>query len=229
MKFAAKSIRPNVATQWRFGKNGLLSGGVSIGRQLTDTCFLNDFPQVTGIVAQAGAGGATAVGARDPKYCSNAAQPLWSAIGSQVKLQAVYPLPYDFIISGTYKHLPGGLFSAQVTYPNAVVAQSLGRNLSTCAAPTGACTVAPQLDVMIPGENYDQRLNQIDLRVLRRFAIGKARVSPALELYNLTNSRAPQVVTTAWGAAPAAPSAAFLRPAALLGGRLLKFGGQSDW
>lgn len=221
----------------RFGNRGLLTGGLSLGRRRTDNCFANDFPQITGIVDQGGGGGATLIGLRDDKYCSNEAQALWDSVGSQVKFQAVYPLPYDFIVSGTYKHLPGvsldGDFgvgaSEGVVYTNALIAPSLGRNLSACGNVTGPCGQTREIRVVLPGELLDQRLNQIDLRVQRRFPIGAGRLSGVFEVYNVFNSRAPQDSALTWGAAPNSPNAAFRRPSLLLGGRLFKFGAQVDF
>jgi hypothetical protein len=207
---------------------------------LTDNCFASNFPQITGIVAQAGAGGAsvigvpagapaTQVGVRDPAYCTNEAEALWDAIGSQVKFQAVYPLPYEFVVSGTYKNLPGIPFGGSVVYSNALIAANLGRNLSACGTVTGACGQTAEVNVTLPGQLHDERLNQIDLRLQRRFPIGAGRLSGVFEVYNVFNSRVPQNNIVTWGAAPTSPNSAYLRPSVLLGGRLFKFGAQVDF
>jgi hypothetical protein len=217
----------------RFGDGGLLMGGLSLGRSLTDNCFVDDFPQITGIVAQAGAGGATALGLRDDAYCSSRAQALWDSVGSQVKFQAVYPLPYEFVVSGTYKHVPGvsldGDTTTGVVYSNALIRESLGRNLSACGTLTAPCGQTLEKRVVVPNELYDQRLNQIDLRLQRYFRMGVGRLSAVFEVYNVFNSRAPQNSILTWGAAPSSPSPVYLRPSVLLGGRLFKFGAQVDF
>ena len=211
----------------RFGDGGLLMGGLSLGRKATDRCFANDFPQITGIVQQAGAGGASGIGTqRDDAFCTNKAQGLWDAQGSQVKFQAVYPLPYDFVISGTFKHLPGNPRSADVVYTNDQIRTSLGRNLSSCGTVTGPCGDVEEVGVTFPGELYDERLTQVDLRLQRRFPVGPGIVSAVFELYNVFNERAPQGQLDTWGAAPSAPNASFNQPTILLGGRLMKFGMQ---
>ena len=215
-----------ISANLRFGDGGLFMGGLSLGRQLTDSCFANDFPQITGIVAQAGAGGASGIGQRDAAYCSNRAQALWDAIGSHVKFQAVYPLPYDFVISGTFKHLPGISQDADVVYSNDLITPGLGRNLNSCATVTGACGQSETINVALPGDLHDQRLTQIDLRLQRRFLAGGVQVSAVFEVYNLFNSRAPQANAETWGAAPDGPNSSYLRPGILLGGRLAKFGAQ---
>ncbi len=218
------------AMNWRFKGNGLLSGGLSLGKTVTDTCFANAFPQITGTIA---AGSVAALPIRDAKYCTNKAQSLWNGIGSQVKFQVVYPLPYDFVIAATVKHLPGIPQGGSVTYTNAAIATSLGRNLVSCAAETGACANTVSINVVQPGTLFDDRLNQVDLRGTRRFKVGSARLQGVVELYNALNMRVSQANTETWGAvtAPgvAAPGSTFLRPSLFLGGRLLKFGVQVDF
>lgn len=220
----------DVAMNWRFKQAGLLAGGFSLGKQVIDTCFANAYPQVTGTIS---AGGVTGLGLRDDKYCTNAAQPLWNGIGSQVKLQVVYPLPYEFMIAATYKHLPGIAQTGTVTYLNAAVAPALGRNLSACTAATGACTQTLSVNVVQPGTLYDERLNQVDLRGTRRFRVGAARIMGVVELYNVLNTRVTQANTVTWGNVTApgvgAPGSTYLRPSLLLGGRLLKVGVQLDF
>jgi hypothetical protein len=172
-------------------------------------------------------------GLRDPRYCSNAAQSLWDASGSQIKFQAVYPLPYEFVLSGTFKHLPGlsldGGVGEGVVYSNALIAQSLRRNLSACGNVTGACGTTQEIRVVLPGELKDDRLTQVDLRLQRRFRFGGARLAPVFEVYNAFNARTPQGARTTWGAAPSSANASFRQPTTLLGGRLFKFGAQVDF
>jgi hypothetical protein len=220
----------DLGLNWRFKGSGLLSGGLSLGRQTVDVCFANQYPQITGTIS---AGGSTAVGLRDSKFCTNSAQSLWNGAGSQVKVQAAYPLPYDFMLAATYKHLPGAALTGTVTYADAAVAPILGRNLSACTAPTGACTQTASIGVIPPGTLFDDRLNQIDLRGTRRIKIGHSRIQGIVELYNVLNSRSAQSATATWGqvTAPgvATPGTTFLRPSLLLGGRLLKFGAQIDF
>jgi hypothetical protein len=220
----------DASLNWRFTQGGLLSGGLSLGKQVTDTCFANNFPQITGTISS---GRVTAIGLRDEHYCTNKAESLWNGVGSQVKLQAVYPLPLGFVLAATYKHLPGVAQTGTVTYTNTAVAPALGRNLSACALPTGACTSTASVNVVRPGTLYDERLNQVDLRGTRRFRIHRTRLQAVVDLYNVLNSRVAQANTTTWGvvAAPgvAVPGSTYLRPSLLLGGRLLKFGAQVDW
>jgi hypothetical protein len=114
-----------------------------------------------------------------------------------------------------------------------VIAPSLGRNLSACPA-AGACTATVTIPILPNGAQgaatssgataalFDLRLNETDLRLAKTFQLGRARLQGTIDLYNVFNQRVPQAISTTYGAT-------WLRPTALLGGRLLKFGGQIDF
>ncbi len=220
----------DIALNWRFKNTGLLAGGLSLGKSVTDVCFANNHPQISGTIS---AGSVTAIGVRSDAYCTNEKQSLWNGVGSQVKFQIVYPLPKEFVIAATIKHLPGIPQIATVTYTNTAVAASLGRNLVACADATSACTQTVNINVQQPGTLFDERLNQVDLRMTRRFRVGKMRIQGVAELYNALSDRVSQANTETWGTATGAntfaQSGVWLRPSLLLGGRLFKFGAQVDF
>jgi hypothetical protein len=220
----------DVAMNARFKQAGSLSGGFSLGRQVVNNCFINTLPNV---VATVSTGAEAAVGNRDPNYCETKS-PWLGGVGTQVKFQVVYPLPYEFMVSGTYKNLPGVFDTATVTVPNAVVLATTGRSLVGCGTATTTCTQVYSASVVYPQQVFDQRLNETDVRVSRRFNLGKARLTGNLDLYNLFNSRVAQSISTGWGTlatatTAAVPNATYYRPTLYLNGRLLKFGAQFDW
>src|SRR5207302_9990912 len=83
--------------------------------------------------------------------------PPWSA-NSEVRLAAVYPLPWDIQIAGTYQNLPGFPMLATYAATNAEIRPSLGRDLAQ-----GGGTVL--IDLVPPQTMFDKRVNQIDLRL----------------------------------------------------------------
>jgi len=217
-----------MAMNWSFDGGALLSGGVSVGQTATDHCFANNHPQLMAIGQQGAAGQTTLSGPRSDNYCDNSAEGLWDASGSQVKLQAVYPLPADFVISGTFKHLPGVGRTASVQYLNSDITSSLGRNLSACGNVTGTCGTSQQTVITRPSELKEERLTQVDSRLQRRFRLGGTTVSGVFEVYNVFNTRVPQGSLNAYGTlSQLNPS--FYKPTILLGGRLFKFGVQVDY
>jgi hypothetical protein len=197
---------------------------VTVGGTAFDYCWQNDLPNVT-------QSGTPANLPRTDGYCQ-ISSPLWNGSGTTVKFQAVYPLPMNFVVSGTFKHLPGIPLTANYVVTNAQVASALGRNLAACPA-SGACaataTVAllPVNDIGTSDGNaaaniFDDRLTQIDMRLTRLFRVGNTRIQGIGELYNIFNNRPVQSIVPTYGAA-------WLRPTSILGGRLFKFGAQLDF
>jgi hypothetical protein len=211
----------DISTNIRWGKGGLVQGGVALGRTDMDNCFANNYPNIT-------PENVSASQPRNSTYC-HIVSPLWSGVGSQVKLQAVYPLAWGFNASASYKNLPGIPWTATQTLTNAQVAPALGRNLSACPA-VGTCTATFTLPLVAIGSNgstqtatlFDKRLNEVDVRLSRTFKIGKARVLGTADLYNVLNTRVAQGINTTYG-----PS--WLLPTSILGGRLFKIGGQFSY
>ncbi len=108
----------DVGLNARFGGGGFVTGGVSTGKQVTDNCFVVDSPQ------QAREG-----------FCRTS--PPWSA-GTQFKVNGSYPLPWDVEASFALQNLAGVAVAANWAAPNASIAPSLGRSLSSCPL-TGTC------------------------------------------------------------------------------------------
>jgi hypothetical protein len=211
----------DVTANARLGKGAVLIGGITFGRTMFDYCWENQLPNVNQDQLSASL-------PRNTSAC-HIVNPLWSGVGSQAKLQFVYPLPKDFTVSGTFKDLPGIPITATYTVTNAQAQQGLGRPLSACPA-TGACTATASVE-LIPfanndantvGTQFDKRLNEVDLRLTRTIRIGKGRVQAIAELYNVFNARPADGIIATYGAT-------WLRPNVIVGGRLFKFGTQIDW
>jgi hypothetical protein len=192
----------DIAVNARFGKGGVLSGGVSSGKTISEIgsgatpgCFTIDAPHREG-------------------YCRSVTD--WQH-GTQVKLLGNYPLPWWGIqVSATFQNLPGPSLTATRTYLNAEIAPSLGRSLSAGAAGTAQVALLP------PNSLYEPRFSQTDLRFAKRLNIQRLRVQGQFDVYNLFNSSAVLAASGTFGAN-------WLRPSSILGARLIKFGVQVDW
>src|SRR5262249_52692388 len=126
----------DVGANARFGKGGFASGGVSTGRTVKNFCFQNSLPQLTSNSNGGTFGGtdnAAATGPRTAGYCD--ITPPWGA-NTQVKANAVYPMPWGVQTSFTYQNLPGIAITSTLNATNAQIAPSLGRNLAAGAAGT---------------------------------------------------------------------------------------------
>ncbi len=207
----------DVSLNARFMKNGLVSGGVSTGRTVTDVCYLNNLPSVT---PQTYVSGTTfsASTPRNDDFC-HVAMP-WSA-NTQVKLSGSYPLPLDMQVSVVYQNLPGVANAATFVATNAQIAPSLGRNLGSCRGQT-PCNGTATLNLTAPNALFDSRLQQFDLRLTKNLRIGSYRLRGNIDLYNVFNGATATASNTRYGSS-------WLLPSVVQGARLVEFSGQLDF
>jgi len=191
-----------IETNARFRQSGFLAGGIVFGRTVTDSCFVVDSPQ-------------------DEMFCH--VSPPWMA-ATQIKLHGSYPLPWWGIqTSATFQNLPAIPVEATNAFGNALIAPSLGRNLSGCPASTGACSATATLRLYELQTLFESdRLNQFDLRISKIVRVGHGRVTGMFDVYNLFNANSVLASLSAYG-----PN--WQRPSAILGARLFKVGAQFDF
>jgi len=185
----------DVSMTARLKRGLMIQGGLSTGSEVLDSCYVVDSPQALYL-------------------CHNA--PPWSA-STQVKLAAVYPLPYDLQLAVNYQNLPPIPTSASYVATNAQIFLSLGRNLGACGArPT--CTSTATFD-LIPLNSYftEPRNQQLDLRFTRTFRAGRTRLQPAIDAYNLFNASPVLTMNTRYGTS-------WRNAQATLGPRVIKLG-----
>ena len=218
----------DMGVNYRLPNGGLIAGGVTVGRTVYDDCWQKDLPNVAQIGGSkpSTSGGTTTLTPRSAGYC-DITPAWWNGVGSQAKVQFVYPLPADFAVSGSYKNLPGIPIEA-ITRSNFAVPTNLGRRLS--GSGVGQYQLSPRPSAgstALAGTLYDDRLNQVDTRLSKTFRLGGVRLQAVAELYNVFNARPSQGNNNTY-TAPGTPQG-WLTPGALLGGRLLKFGAQIDY
>jgi hypothetical protein len=179
----------------RFGRGGLLSGGANVGRTMLDNCAVVDV---------------------QPQFCRNG-----PPYQSQFKVNGSYPLPWQLHVSGVFQSLPGVPIDASVVATNAQVAAALGRPLAACSGRV-PCTATATLVALEPNTMFEDRLNQLDLRLTRSLTIGRAQVRAMFDIYNVFNAGTVLGSNSRYGTA-------WLTPTAILGGRTLKFGGHFEF
>jgi hypothetical protein len=69
---------------------------------------------------------------------------------------------------------------------------------------------------------YEDRLTQVDLRLIKTFKVGHARIRAMADAFNVFNHSTVLAVSSVYGAS-------WLRPTSTLEARLFKFGGEVDW
>jgi hypothetical protein len=181
----------------RFGQGGFINGGSYLSKTVTDNCFVVNSPQQL--------------------YQCHVSTPL-----KQFKFNGSYPLPWDLQAAWVYQNLQGTPISANLTYTNAQIAPSLGRNLGACGA-QAICNATATVSLIQPGTMFENRYTQLDLRLTKIIHMGGARLQVMLDAYNVLNTiafigRNNTFGTTSWG-----------QPNGLQLGRLFKFGTQMEW
>jgi hypothetical protein len=186
---------------------GNVYGGTSIGRQLTANCDVDDPNSL--------------------RFCDQ--RELDMPYLTQFKVSASYPLPLGVQISGNwqgYPGQPGGTARQDATYDPAisrVIDPSLNVNYVVDR------TVVPSLvqtsvtvPLIKPGTKYLGRWNQVDVRLAKKFGVGRLRMQGQLDIFNILNASSILSVTETYGSA-------LDRPTAILQGRLFAVGAQLNF
>jgi len=190
----------------RFDNGATLQGGYNLGRTVDDRCFVVNTPQ-------------------DLHQC-RVVTPIEG--NQQVKFSGSYPLPWGVGASFVFQNIPGVPVLANVRFTNADIAPSLGRNLSLCPAPTGPCGAGVNLILPLiePGSEYEDRLMQLDVRLMKDFAGSYGRIRVTFDLYNTLNANTVLARNNTFGLGG---GAGWGQPTNILTGRLIKLGAQFSW
>ena len=189
----------------RMSQATFINGGVNMQRRLLDNC---DVPILSGTATNQ-------TDSPEARFCRTV-----TPYRPDFKLSASHVLPFNFVASGSYQLSTGPQITATWAVPNAIIAPALGRNLS--AGSTGTKSV----QLIEPGTRYAEYLNQIDLRLSRRFTMGRYRLRADANLYNVMNNDFVNSVNTTFSTTAANQ---FMRPTNVLQGRLFKIGGQIEF
>jgi hypothetical protein len=153
---------------------------------------------------------------------------------TQVRGLASYVVPkVDVQVSTSFQFKPGTLgiggndsgtnglsISANYAAPNSLIQQSLGR-LPTGGLVNGNTTV----DLLLPGQLYGDRVNQVDVRFTKILRMGRARATIGVDLYNVLNDNPGLTYNQVFTGA----GATWLRPTSILLPRFARFNATVDF
>jgi hypothetical protein len=192
----------NARTAWGL----VLQGGTVTGRGVRDNC------EITAKLPET-------VGSAQVDACHVAEQWLTSFRGL-----ATYRLPrLDVLVSAIMRSQPattpanavamnGSSLSANYVVSNAVVQAQLGRPL---AGTSSNMTV----NLLKPGELYQDRLNAVDMRFAKTVRFSNKRADVGIDLYNLFNAN----TATGYDSNFGTDGSTWLRPTAVLNPRFVRF------
>lgn len=182
-----------------------LQGGTSTGQNVADACEVrNNLPELNSGIG-AGLVGST-VSTTSP-YCHVAYGWL-----TQLRGLGSYVLPkIDAQVSAVFQSKPGQLLAANYAMPAAEVARYLGR------APSGNVPNVT-INLIEPGSEYGDRINQLDFRFAKNFKFGSTRSMFSVDLYNSLNANPVISYNNSF-----TPNGQWLQPNSILNGRLVRF------
>src|SRR5262249_13982160 len=161
----------DISLQARFGKGGLVQGGMSTGQTVIDNCELVQNNLTIPLNVATYNLQPTGLGSRTNKDFCHTVQP-WKG-QTQYKAAVNYPMPYGVRVAATLQNLPGLPVMAILPITSA------NTNL-THALTTGSANVM----IKIPYSEFLDRLNQVDLRFSKNVRIGRYRVEGQFDVYN---------------------------------------------
>jgi carboxypeptidase family protein len=159
-------------------------GGVNTQRQVSNSCQTM---------------GTTFASASDPNsagpFCDQTKYDI--PFVTQMKIGGTYPLTYGFILSGVFQSYPGTTsFGSGATNANWLNVNLTGTS-ANAPLTKGQSETIP---LILPGSKYLERMNQLDLRITRKFSLAnKGDWQLQVDLFNALNSHPITAVSTTYG------------------------------
>ena len=192
-----------------------LSGGLSSGTvgNMRDACFTVDSPQGDVLGDRAARPRRVAPGLHRCEF-----RPPWR---NNVKFHGTAALPWDVDLAVTFLRLPGPEILADYTVRDSDVGSTVRFLDPSRTSFSGGSATVP---LLAPGEEYNDPLHQMDVRIAKRFPApsGRGRARVTLDVANLFNANTVLRQNNAFGSN-------WLRPEQLLIGRLFKLGVSFDF
>ena len=172
-----------------------------------------------------------------------------------MKLSGTYPLPWGISVSGTWQDLAGRPLGLTTTAGNKISGPGYGdtgspvgtnwlvanttRYAANCPAPcpagqlvfpnaatggTRLTSASLTVPIVAPGTEFLPRLRQLDLSFAKTFSMGRTRLQGQLDIFNVFNAN-----TELFYRSTNFATAAYLQPASVLQGRILRLGTQLKW
>jgi hypothetical protein len=182
--------------------------GTSTGRGVLDNCeVVARIPEMLNPALTTGGNPATAV-QQQAGSCDRADEWL-----TQLRGNAAYTIPrIDVLVSGIFRSQPNAPLGG---------GNSLGTNGVSLAAEYSALIngATQTVNLLVPGQHYAERINQVDMRLTKILRFGRTRTSVGIDVLNLFNANtAVDFVEALTG-----PNDNYLQPNQILNPRFVRF------
>jgi hypothetical protein len=104
---------------------------------------------------------------------------------------------------------------------------SAAQFLAATGKPLAAGLATQDVDLLVPGAVYGDRINAVDMRFAKVLKFGRIKANVGMDLYNLFNSNVPTTYESVYD--PATNGAKWLTPTAVLQSRFMRFNVQVDF
>jgi hypothetical protein len=217
-------IDVSVSARTRWGLT--VQGGTSTGRGVNDTCDTLDARFGRPMTPTIGAVGAT--GIVDGQASCDTAEP-WLTSGRGL---ASYTVPkIDVMVSGIFRSQanaqPGAAVGTNGASRPATYRMTAAQFLAATGRPLAPGLATQDVDLLLPGSVYGDRINVVDMRFAKVLRFGRYRANVGMDLYNLLNADTPTTYETVYD--PATNGARWMQPTAVLLPRFMRFNVQVDF
>jgi hypothetical protein len=212
----------NARTRWGL----VVQGGTSTGRGVNDTCDTLNARFGRPMTPTIGNVGAT--GIVDGQASCDATEP-WI---TSVRGLGSYTVPkVDVLISAIFRSQanvqPGVAVGTNGASRSAIYRMTAAQFLAATGQPLRTGLATQDVDLLLPGAVYGDRINVVDMRFAKILRFGTSKANVGLDLYNLFNSNTPTTYETVYD--PATNGARWLQPTAVLLPRFARVNIQVDF
>jgi len=212
-------------------KNGLsLQGGTSTGRGVADTCdmYNSRFGREMAPTLGTAAVPVIAVGVVDGVKACDRAEPFLTS----VRGLAAYTVPKaDVLVSAIFRSQanaqPGADPGTNGASRTATYRMTAAQFLTATGRPLATGLATQDVNLILPGQVYGDRINNVDMRIAKVVRFGKYRTNVGMDIYNLMNANTATTYETVYD--PATNGARWMQPTAVLLPRFMRFNVQVDF
>jgi hypothetical protein len=203
-----------------------VQGGTSTGRGVNDTC--DTLTARFGRPMTPTIGNVGATGIVDGQATCDTAEP-WL---TSVRGLGSYTVPkVDVLVSAIFRSQanaqPGVAVGTNGASRAATYRMTAAQFLAATGQPLRTGLATQDVNLLLPGDVYGDRINNVDMRFAKVLRFGKYRANVGMDLYNLFNSNTPTTYEQVYD--PATNGARWMQPTAVLLPRFMRFNVQFDF
>jgi hypothetical protein len=137
----------------------------------------------------------------------------------------------DVMVSGIFRSQanaqPGAAVGTNGASRPATYRMTAAQFLAATGRPLAPGLATQDVDLLLPGSVYGDRINVVDMRFAKVLRFGRYRANVGMDLYNLLNADTPTTYETVYD--PATNGARWMQPTAVLLPRFMRFNVQVDF